>query len=95
MKELKKYFEHYKFLYPNLSSFMWFVKAVKQTKPNERNIHDGFLELVNELDYSKSDAFLLLKWLRSMKSNNQSENMALNKRSITKKGGQNRSKQIS
>jgi len=63
MKKLKKYFEHYKQIYPHLSSFMWFVKAVKQTKPKYRALRTGFNELVEFKDYSPSDREQLIKWL--------------------------------
>lgn len=63
MKELKKYFEHYKTIYPDLSSFMWFVKVVKHTNPNKRNLRKGFNELVEKSDYSPSDREQLIAWL--------------------------------
>lgn len=66
MKELKKYFEHYKFLYPNLSSFMWYGKACKQVKPNKSLIQRGFRLLVEKNDYSSSDYPYLILHLENM-----------------------------
>jgi len=66
MKELKKYFEHYKQLYPHLSSFMWFGKACKQVKPKRRYILEGFRELVEKGDYSASDIPKLIEHLENM-----------------------------
>lgn len=72
MKELKKYFEHYKFLYPHLSSFMWFGKACKQTKPDRKLIQRGFRELVEKSDYSHSDYDYLILHLENMAKNKDS-----------------------
>lgn len=66
MKELKKYFEHYKQLYPHLSSFMWFGKACKQVKPTERQIKDGMRELVDRKDYSMSDYEYIIKHFKNL-----------------------------
>lgn len=63
MKELRKYFNHYKKLYPELSSFMHFVKAVKQTAPTRRNVFKGFDELVERGDYSISNRLDLIDQL--------------------------------
>jgi hypothetical protein len=66
MKELKKYFEHYQTLFPELSSFMQFVKAVKQVKPNTRVMRNGFRKLVDRSDYSKSDINQIFEWLGNL-----------------------------
>ena len=66
MKELRKYFKHYTEIYPNLSSFMCFGKACKHVKPTRRQIQDGFRELVEKSDYSRSDYDLLISHLENM-----------------------------
>lgn len=66
MRELRKYFEHYKIIYPELSSFMWFGKACKQVKPARRQIRDGFRQMVERGDYSSSDYEMLIFHLYNM-----------------------------
>jgi hypothetical protein len=73
MKELKKYFEHYKQLYPNLSSFMWYGKACKQVKPNKSLIKRGFRLLVEKSDYSNSDYNYLILHLENMAQHSHQE----------------------
>jgi hypothetical protein len=72
MKELKKYFEHYKQLYQNLSSFMWYGKACKQVKPDLTLLKRGFRELVEKADYSHSDYDYLINHLKNMAQHSHS-----------------------
>jgi|14BtaG_2_1085337.scaffolds.fasta_scaffold05063_3 hypothetical protein len=67
MKELKTYYKHYETIYPELSSFMHFLKAVRHTEPNDRILTKGFDELVDKKEYLVSERRALLNW---MKNNN-------------------------